>query len=501
MRLAPLFLFLLVSSAAHAQSEGATPYPGEDRFFTIVLSAGERARYEFLSEADRRVFQRTHWGRLDPTPATEENEREMEHQRRVVGAIEKFRGRFGRFVWDDRARAWIRFGPPLGAASVRGSAAGGRLVPPREVWVYDDMLFWFEDPALSGAFSLGKSEGAAPIPEETARRLESGEGLLRDLVGEENPESALSRALENLGVAPERLEGLALRGRDRWEDVPERNEQATPASGLSFDHDVSAFGRADELTDILVGIRIPSAELSPAIEIDAGGARTLRGEIRMALRDSTYAPLWRSRKPLTRRIQAGERAEDALLFVDSFAVKPGAYQLVLQVDDLVSGERGVAAEPLVVRSSPADRLLLSDLLFAEKASSSFRDTGELLRGEYRIDPRPGGVFRKGEPVHAYFEACRLAPDRDGRFYCEITYALSGTMQGPFEARFRGTEKGRLASGRAETRSSVSREAKSPHAIAIESSGLRPDTYTLTIEVKDLATGGTARAEGRFRIEE
>lgn len=158
MRLRKALTILLICAAAAPAFGGVEttePLPGEDRFFTLVLAGAERVRYEALPEDQKERFRTVHWARLDPTPTTEINEIEMEHQRRVVAAIRRFRDMLGFFVWDDRSRAMIRFGEP---DSINTSPDEAPVAT--ALWVYADFALWFEDRAGNGVYG----QGLAPLP-------------------------------------------------------------------------------------------------------------------------------------------------------------------------------------------------------------------------------------------------------------------------------------------------------------------------------------------------
>ncbi|MBM3321273.1 MAG: GWxTD domain-containing protein [Candidatus Eisenbacteria bacterium] len=495
-----LLLFAACAVPARGQGESGEPHPREDRFFAVVLSDEERAAYEFLADDRKAAFRRKHWGRLDPTPASEENEREMEHQRRVVEAIDRFRDRSGRFVWDDRAKAWIRFGRPAGIEFLRGALEGDTFVPPREAWRYDGALFWFEDRELSGAYRFGDGEGALPATADTRRRVETGEGFAWDVMGEEDPAAARARALaafslDSTGVGIRTREGL-----EWWERVPERNEHASPPSELVLEPSVSVFGRPDSLSSVLIGVGIPAGPLGRAREVDSGRS-SMRIEMRTALRDSTFSVAATGRKEIILDVAPGVEPPLRLVAVDSLVSEPGPYRLAIAVEDLAGGGGGVFEADIDVPDFTDGSMRMSDLLFAEKATTDFRQKGPVRRGDYRIDPRPDRAFRKGERVYVYFELHGVKPDRDGRFYTEIVFSLSSESGAPFSARFGGTEKGRLSEGSAAEIGNVSRASSSVHAIAIETSGLSPGAYALVIEARDLSSGEQARGAGRFIMQE
>jgi hypothetical protein len=328
------------------------------------------------------------------------------------------------------------------------------------------------------------------------RRLAAKEGFAWERVGTEDPGPALARAFAAAGLSADRAGELLRAGAERWANVPEGNEYAATADGLDFRDEVLFFGGGGGRTSLLLVYRVPLAGLGSALDVD-GGKRSMRVEIRSALRDSTYAFVARREKELSSDPTAEPGA--ALVAVDSMTVEPGSYRLVSQVEDVVSGKTGTKSSEIDAPSFAGDALALSSLLIAEDVTTDFREKGLARRGDYRIRPRPDRTFRRGEKVHAYFEIFGQKPDRDGRFYAEVAYSLEG--EGEFSARFRGTEKGRIRPGSAAKGGSVSRGPTSPHAIAIETNDLSPGTYALVVEATDLSSGSFVRGRAEFFVRE
>jgi GWxTD domain-containing protein len=77
---------------------------------TIITTPAEKAEYEALDRWDRLAFVRRFWQKRDPSPATIENERRVEHYRRVIYAMRNFSE--ARKPWDRRGEVYVRYGEP-----------------------------------------------------------------------------------------------------------------------------------------------------------------------------------------------------------------------------------------------------------------------------------------------------------------------------------------------------------------------------------------------------
>lgn len=490
---------LLATLAAHlplrAGVETDEPHPMEDRFFTIVLSDEDRAAYDFMPDEEKEAFRSAYWARLDPTPTTRINEREVEHQRRVIAAIRRFRDISGFFIWDDRTRAHIRFGEPVSRRPLRDDPV------PREVWHYPDMILWFEDLSLDGTYREGhvrpapenRDTGAEP---DTRRPDTEGEGRPADF-SKDDSKLAVERAFQALSLDPRRGWELAAAGHERWEETPELNEyDHGEGEEIAFLFDASSLAGAGGKTDLLVGMLVANEALTFE---GAGTGVSAKLRRRMALRDTAFAIAVQSEGLLDHRVAADRRDGGWLLTIDSFAVAPGPYQLVLRIDDLLSGGRGILITEMEVRDFREPTILVSDLVFASEISKSFRVKGLYERRGHKIVPRPARTYPPNDEVLVFFEIYHVSPGRGERHYCDVTYRLEGKKRGGFAGFFGGTDEGRFEEGESRAFSSIGRGPASARFITIDTNGLPPDEYRLTVEARDATTGEVARSEAVFHV--
>jgi GWxTD domain-containing protein len=77
---------------------------------TLIATAEEKAEYEGMDRWDRLAFVRRFWQKRDPPPSTQENERRVEHYRRLIYSMQNFSEI--RKPWDRRGEVYIRYGEP-----------------------------------------------------------------------------------------------------------------------------------------------------------------------------------------------------------------------------------------------------------------------------------------------------------------------------------------------------------------------------------------------------
>jgi GWxTD domain-containing protein len=78
----------------------------------LILRSQEYSQLEALSPGAREVYLAEFWQKLDPDPATPQNEALLEFQRRVQYADREYTGTLGRGLLSDRGRVYVRYGPP-----------------------------------------------------------------------------------------------------------------------------------------------------------------------------------------------------------------------------------------------------------------------------------------------------------------------------------------------------------------------------------------------------
>lgn len=78
----------------------------------LILRSEEYDDLVELSPGARELYLAEFWHKLDPDPATTENEALLEFQRRVEHADREFSGTVGRGMLTDRGRVYVRYGPP-----------------------------------------------------------------------------------------------------------------------------------------------------------------------------------------------------------------------------------------------------------------------------------------------------------------------------------------------------------------------------------------------------
>ncbi|MCK5147623.1 carboxypeptidase-like regulatory domain-containing protein [bacterium] len=141
----PVTLIKLASRQAVADSlytATANLYAGLERLGNHTYADTlMKTMWDILSDSEKKIFEKSDnkgrnllqaWQQRDPSPATPENERFIEHMQRFDYAKKYFRSKHQSRGYDDRGMIWIRYGKPYD----RVRAINPRICHPNESWLY-----------------------------------------------------------------------------------------------------------------------------------------------------------------------------------------------------------------------------------------------------------------------------------------------------------------------------------------------------------------------------
>ncbi len=497
--LAPLFLTTLLSAGEIGRGEDVEPNPIEDRFFATILNETDRLEYEAYPDDGKLDWRRRYWARHDPTPTTPENQAEVQHMQRIRKAIVKFRDNKGRFVWDERARCWIRFGEPERVETQPGGVELHEgVIPPRELWIYNDMIVWFLDYHLRGFYEVALDPG------RTYSNIGSYDGNLRedtgmmedtDLFFEESFERFLQ--VNDYELDPTRARQMTETGLHRWVDLPQINTfDYSDGEAFDFLFDVASLAGADGRTELMVGFLIPlhKFEFHPVEGIERATIQR-----RLALFDGDYEMVDTSVANILHDRDPVDGETGWFVTTDSISVEPGPYEMALPIVATRSQNHGLLKTSVAARDFRGDELLISDIVFATAVTRDRRGEGAFLRGDFSIVPRPLRIYTPGEDVNLYFEIYHLWNSENGKGLYEVKYTLYGTKAKRFVSFFGGSSDGRLEPGIAQTFRAEARGAKASRHISLDTSDLPDDRYTLIVEVTDLGNKKIDQVKGQFVV--
>ena len=486
-----------LAPAMRVQYEGLEP----------LLDIGLRDQFLGLSsDSLRSEWLRRYWVLRDPTPATAENERWLEHQQRVSTARQQFSTRDST-SFDDRGRFFILYGSPTGASRWSADVQEGLgYIPERLYWFYPDVVVAFEcrnpprGPWLIGTSAKGFSN--RPDIRRAATRgfadEAAGFGLPATYY---DPDRVPIEATNPMAAAQAEL--ALVRARQVWEERLERFElPGAPERFLWFVFDTDVFRRSgggDSIT--AVPLRLEAhvqwsvQDLTYAWRDSLYTARyRLEGilydeDLREAGRDSYEMDLHAKRFDSTNlaRLWPGQL---------TFAVRPGLYRLTLRLVDLGASSAGTYTTDVMVADLASPRLALSDIQLASSITpAGDYDGSRFVKNDRLVLPNPIAVYSESQLLTAYFEIYGLTLEANQRGRYRVSYQI--LPQAPAVGKRRRARKPRptvTSSFIAETAVACPVEE-----LRIDVSELPEGVFELLISLTDLVGGGETVAQARFTI--
>lgn len=432
---------------------------------------------DLKNDEERAHWIDTFWKQRDPTPTTDKNEMEIEHNIRVRLARQYYRSKKWP-GWDKRGEVFVRYGPPDYRSKVWGEVSVNRsMSPPREIWYYrnHDMLIAFENFGLTGEYIYAID----PLGAASKMSPEFAEFLIYDtqhsLTGRipmdlleyysSEPYKAPPASLINPGQAaqymasrervlsdnidalmdPDRVEMLprdvsAVFQEDKVEKIAANFEitlKETPASypfnfetkPLRFYFGIDQFRAGDTSNRVDVNIEVPVV-----VEGNAAFEETFHTEV--IIWDAEYKEVSRKEKDILIRSQPDVESFANLIPTQiPLSLLRGYYRAAISVKGEKSGHESsyrttFSCEPF------AKRLSMSDVLFARRIDEA-TSPSVFTRGALEVVPHPLRAYSRSFPIPVYFEIYNLSFDLNGVASYTIEYKIvphSNRKQG-FWARF------------------------------------------------------------------
>lgn len=383
----------------------------------VILTPLELNRFESASyDAKKKLF-KIFWKQRDPDPSTPENERLMEHFRRVKFARENFHFTVPPY-YDDRGKIYIKYGPP----DDRYNAPVGTLpAKDNESWTYESVQrgLVFDFVSEGGYFRLVNDLTDAAL---AGYGFSSRLVLAAQLYGNR---STLSRAYSNLAVNF---------SRDKLNDfLRERDQAVASHPGEFYRHDYQAqnfpfltkwaqFRGDSNKTQVEVYLSIPGL----AAKFNRGPTQFVNyTDLFVDIVDSNFNSVVKKQERFSIKVDSVVNMESRhFLFQNSYLLPPGVYETALVMTSPDKKNKGIQKKNLVVRDFTASRLLLSDIQMSSQIAV-IDNRLEPIRSkkDLKILPYPFSRVMKNQPIHLYFEIYNLKLDERKRSHFEVVYTV------------------------------------------------------------------------------
>ena len=400
------------------------PEAEQRRYQDISLVADDEdlARFEAASPEERDALAARFWNRRDPTPLTPENERLLEHYRRVAYALEHYDRPEG--GWDKRGEVFIRLGNPdhISRWDDIQAERNRELQETRVNFVNRSRM------------ALPISPGLPIFPVAANAKWEywiytQVEGGIEITFSEDFKGRRYDFAPFPLRVAPH--VGIHLAGFQggvvMQNVVASRPSRYTPDFAdlpIDFYYYPADFKGPESRTRLEVYYGLPASEVV-RLNVDEKTDLILldRG---VALFDSHWNEVYREVDQMAFRAPTDQQISDGAFIPGVMPVDlpPGTYQMALQVRDVVSGKSQVYQQAVVLEDyhKPSE-LLISDIELAFATEPTEEPAGEYVKNGLKVIPMSSLAFRSHQNAFVYFEIYNLKQDAFGQTRYRVEYTL------------------------------------------------------------------------------
>jgi GWxTD domain-containing protein len=478
----------------------AEPKNAYDRWLkedvSLIITPAERRAYEKLkTNEEREQFIATFWHDRDPDPDTEENEYRDEHYERLAYANEHFSS--GKPGWlTDRGRIYIKFGKPdeveahpAGGLYQRQSyeGTGSTTTYPFEKWFYryipgvrSGVEIEFVDSTGSGEYRIARDsnekDAMAHVPGFARTATEP---LGADYRREQDSPFAKIELLRDLDKAPEIERSILDRiGGPEVDDNP-----------LNFDVRADYFKLSDGR--VLTAFTVQTENKDLVFE-DSGGLQTARLNIFAKIitvtnrRVGVFEDSVSTSATVAELTEAKERKS---AYSKAVVLASGVYRADVIVRDVVSGATGIRHLGLQVPRYGDNQLATSSMILAAKLESREGSVaaGPFVIGQTKVIPNLTGLYHQGEPVGVYLQLYSAGIDQTTlRPSVDVEYALLKDGKELYQQ----VEDWRGISDTGQ-RLTLAR--------LIDTRGLVPGEYELTIRIHDRVSGQALAPAAKFTV--
>ncbi|GEM_PF-3161357 len=523
-----LFAGLLI--AAHPFSVSPEDFEGETimlkrlepdellTYFGLHYQMNRYQRKQYLSLESRKLRDKwmdTYWKLIDPTPATEVNERKVEHEKRV-GLARKLFGMKKAPGWDKRGETLIRFGMPANRTLVSPNVGFYEVVPPGEIWHYEslDMMVAFQDFNLSGEYILPfdfSLVGGSQLQDQLKNIVEYTKNA--ELVGAQltpqevnnlasfnpddigytaDPDIRLSQAKNLIAEFESIKTQKSVNNYYKYmKERPTVYSYEINSSILPFYFDINKFNAGAGKLRVDIDFEVPLSEIR---FVSRGGI--IRGDVRLAVLvrdiDMNEVASANDHISMTYRGDAELEGPSHLPGQVTLILDPGYYRVGIEAVDMNSGNSGAFTTNVEMEELHGS-LKLSDIQFAS-GIKQVTEISKFVKGNLQIVPHPLHAYRIPFPLIFYFEIYGLDTDPEGLAFYSVEYEIIPMRKkrwGPVYMDVAGAVSSKFETSGFGT--------KQHQNITISTESLWEGSFKLNVKVVDRRTSRTASRSTYFSV--
>jgi len=382
-----------------------------------IMTEDERKAYEYTFDDEKWEYLYYFWKKKDPDLLTEENERLIEHLKRLRHVRIMYASQFPPY-YDVRGRIYVRYGEPDGKHVMHG---GTPWMKSNESWAYfrinPYLSFDFvEAGGISGIYRIARD-----LTEAVSLRMRNTEDMF--LEDEERWATLTLREMRIIDMYAARsylggIYSIISTGTNIFADISQGEalkieaEINSPVENffLGIDYDLINI-------DLLV-FQYKERDNKTGIGLFFGiDKKFSETEDRLTVFDSYY-----NRISTVEKRGACIKTENQNLLFETLSLEPSYYFIGGEIKTPDGKRGGNFKIPLNTRNFQPDSLYTSDLLFAEKIEEAAGKAG-FVRNGLRIIPVMTNSVKKDDGILLYFEIYNLTYNQTGRTRYRLNYTI------------------------------------------------------------------------------
>jgi len=443
-----------------------------------ILTLDELKSYE--EATDKGHFLLRAWQRRDPSPATDENERYVEHVKRLAYARQWYRSPQPR-GYDDRGMIYVRYGEPDDYIIMRSH----QILRPNEAWRYQIngtlsiMNFW----KTGALYRLRKAcEPTLPIQFAKSSQVFKQYFESRASLHPLYMKAALldfQRRTLRLNGNPESLRFIR-QLESEYITLPRSQSNLEPLPPIHGQIETARFYRNGK-TRFEIYYAIPLDELKPI----APTSNTVQFRLACKVTDDAMTVF-------DRVDTQGEIAirRKAAYYTHQINLKcpPGDTEFAMVFADNNSEKAFSTQKNIQGFDASQEAFFISDLQLATSIQPAPHPLPKALepyvKHDLLIRPHVAKTVNSRRPLHLYFELYNLTADPAGSMHYTVTYALKRHKSGLQNLNPFSKKVTRITS----TFKQTARDRNTPCTFSVDLSRIEPGNYTLNLQIRDTNTG-------------
>ncbi|MCL5019692.1 MAG: GWxTD domain-containing protein [Patescibacteria group bacterium] len=514
----------------------------------LAMSDQEAAKFRDIPLSKKGKYLADYWRALDPNPISIENERLVEHYRRVGYSKAYFHAALSSFGFDDRGKVYIRWGPPEDKFSDVMPALNpgfnsnladmsnqnpdsqvqmplflpqtqGTSIRGNESWYYPSIGYYMafdfvnyggyyrEVPSLVDAFVGVRPDGAASMVADQAGADNYGDMFnLQEIYRQRSHLGGIYAALAGRTVdafATDLMSTIPSEKVQEQRTKQPRFEVKLDIPQIKFDVRPVQFRGDSGKTriEVLYGLKLD--QLKPLAKNDSLFSFTFRNDVvffdssrqRVLHRQSRLTQNYRLKTDLTKITFTGETMGE---------IFPGKYEMGFQLLEASNKKGDFSKENVLVRDFLGKNLMISDLKLSPKIQLLGIDekTGN---EKLWVMPYPYAKASRRNLIFVYFEIYNLTltPDQKSQYEISLKIEKEG-KKGEYAVELLRSFGNIFTGGKPrKIETAYQRQGNDQTAleyIALDFSALNPGHSRLTVSVTDLNAGKNVDNNIEFDME-